>query len=277
MAHDGLVCRTAGLLIALLALAGCSGDPQESPLPDGVLLHLDQSRMERQGREVFLRIENPTADPLHVTRFVLRSERFEPVEWNGDETVAAGYDRDLEFELPPSRCGQELAAVVELTYRLGDGEQVTSPGTADDPHGAVTLSMDRDCARSTVEDAAVLDVGELEVEDGVASLPVTLTPTDERDDVRFGGFEGTPLFRQAADSPVDVDEPLTGEDGPLETAMRVVPARCDPHVLAEDKVGTLFGVVVRSDDLGAGASFHLPISDQARTDLYDYFRRACDL
>ena len=141
--------------------------------------------------------------------------------------------------------------------------------------------MDRDCARLTLDDAADLRVGEPSVEgsgrSAVLRLPVTMTPTGERDDVRFGGFESTVLLRQAEGSPVEVDEPLGPGDPPVEAVMRLVPARCDPHALAEDKVGTLIGVTVLADDLPAGTSFHLPLEDPVRTALYDFVRAACGL
>ena len=107
------------------------------------------------------------------------------------------------------------------------------------------------------------------------SLPVTLSPTGRGDDVRFGGYESTVLFTQTEDSPADVDLSLDGSAGTLDVTMRVVPARCDPHALAEDKVGTLFGIVVRSADLPDGATFHLPLQDQTRAALRAFYQSAC--
>ena len=89
-------------------------------------------------------------------------------------------------------------------------------------------------------------------------VPITLTPTGKRDDVRFGGFESTPLFRQAGDSPVDVDEPISSDE-PTHITMSVVPARCDPHALAEDKVGRLFGLRVMAPGLPDNSRFYLPL------------------
>lgn len=280
--HEGVApSRLLALALLLLGTASCAGEPEEVPLPDGVVLHVDQSRADRQGREVFVRVVNPTPEPIRITALTLRSPRLPSVEWTGDETVTAGYERDLGMELPPARCGEPFSAQVRLTYRLGDGDVVESGGTADDRYGAITRFMDRDCARRTLEEAALLEVGPPSVEgdgaDAALTLPVTLTPTGERDDVRFGGFDPTVLFRQTDGSPHDVDEPLSAGSGPLRTVMRVRPARCDPHALAEDKVGTLFGVRVLADELPPGTTFDLPLEPDTRSAFFAYFREACGL
>lgn len=252
-------------------------------MPDGVTFVLDQSRMERKTREVFLRVQNRTAGPLTVTAFELTSDRLDPVRWKGEETIGAGYDTDLEFALPTARCGDALEGDVRLTYVLdgGDGDQSISTGSAEDAYGTVTLAADRDCASSILTEAADVQIGTPAVRgtgsESVLELPVAFSPTGARDDVRFGGFRSTVLFRQTDDSPVDVDEPLGPDDGPVETVMRVVPARCDPHALAEDKVGTLFDVDVLADGLPAGTSYYLPIDEATRTALYEFFRDHCGL
>ncbi|MFI5428415.1 hypothetical protein [Aeromicrobium sp. UC242_57] len=102
---------------------------------------------------------------------------------------------------------------------------------------------------------------------------MTLTPTGKREDVRFVGFGDTVLFRQAAGSPVDVDLPLTG--APRTVTMQVVPARCDPHALAEDKVGRLFPVKIEADDLPADAAYFLPLDKGQKTAFFDFFRSHC--
>ncbi len=269
--------------LALLAMAACSStdEPPTTDLPDGVVLHLDQSRVERKGREVFVRVENGTTQDLTVEAFTLTSKRFPPVEWSGDDEVGAGYEADLELDLPHGTCGASVDASVRLTYRVGNGESQTSTAPADDPYGATALLLDRDCAQSTFEDAASLEVGEPTItgsgRGSVLRLPVTLTPTGDRDDVRFGGFGSTVLFAQAQGSPGDVDVPLDAPGSPARVVMAVVPARCDPHALAEDKVGTLFDVRVDAPGLSDDAAFYLPLSTAQRTALFDFFRSHCGL
>jgi hypothetical protein len=54
----------------------------------------------------------------------------------------------------------------------------------------------------------------------------------------------------------------------------IVPNRCDPHALAEDKVGTLFVFAVEVEG-GPSGSLTLPATPELRADLYEYFARAC--
>ncbi|MET0447479.1 MAG: hypothetical protein ABW004_03695 [Aeromicrobium sp.] len=278
-----------GPLLAVVLLAGtataCGGGKDDeietTPLPDGIVMHVDQSRVERKGREVFLRVENNTTEPVTVTAFELTSPRLEDVAWTGDDEIGATYETDLEFNLPTGRCGTDIDAEVVLTYRMGDGELRRSKGPADDPYGAAALFADRDCAQTTLTDAADITVGQPQVSGegrgSVLRLPVTLTPTGDADDVRFGGFESTVLFKQATGSPADVDIPLRAGEKPVELVMAVVPARCDPHALAEDKVGTLFGVKVRAPGLDDDASFFLPLEKAQRSAFFAFFRSYCGL
>ncbi|MET0469053.1 MAG: hypothetical protein ABWZ87_09935, partial [Aeromicrobium sp.] len=113
--------------------------------------------------------------------------------------------------------------------------------------------------------------------DSVLHVPVTLAPTGNADGVSFAGFESTVLFRQTDDSPTDVDVPLGAGEPTTEQVMSVVPARCDPHALAEDKVGTLFGVAVRAPGLADNASFFLPLTKPQRSAFFTFFRTHCGL
>lgn len=272
--------RTSAVL-ALAVLAACGADePEQVPLPDGVVMHVDQTRVERSTRNIFVRVENDTGQTIKIARFTLRSPRFDPVAESSGETIPARSEADLELVLPQTRCGDDLDASVTLTYRLGDSDQRESTGPADDPFQQISLLMDRDCARTTLAEAVDLEVGQPKVEGSGATsvlhLPVTLTPTGERDDVRFGGFESTPLFRQGPGSPVDVDEPISSTETTY-LDMTVVPARCDPHALAEDKVGRLFGMRIMAPGLPDDTSFYLPLGEHQRTAFYAYFRARCGL
>lgn len=267
---------------ALLAgTAACGDDVETMPLPDGIVAHIDQARTERKGREVFLRIENGTEDAITIERFRLTSPRFATVDWTGDETIGATYEADLEFEFPRGRCGSDIDAAVTLTYRIDGGELRESTATADDIYGNAALFADRDCAETTLTEAAELAVGEPYVvgtgSESQLRLPVTMTPTGKASGVRFGGFGSTVLFRQAADSPTAVDVPLDAGSPATEQVMSVVPARCDPHALAEDKVGTLIPVIVKAPDLPEGASFFLPLDKQQRAAFFTFFRAHCGL
>lgn len=268
------------LLAGVLTACTSEDDIETTSLPQGVLLHIDQSRVERKGREVFVRVENDSSRSLSVDRFDLTSPRLADVTWAGDELIEPADERDLEFQLPRGRCGTDLAARLVLTYRVDGGELRRSTTGVEDPYGSVALLADRDCAETTLTRAASISVGAPQVtgtgREAALNVPVTLTPTGRSDDVSFGGFGSTVLFQQAAGSLTDVDVPLRG-DAPVELVMSVVPARCDSHALAEDKVGMLFDVFVTSPGLGRNASFYLPLDKAQRSAFFDFFRSACGL
>lgn len=270
-----LVCS----VLLVLGLAACGESAKKVPMPDGVSLLSDQSRLHRKDREIYVRIQNKSDKAIHVESFTLTSERMSKVEWTGDEDIAAGTEADLEYDMPKGRCGTGFTPTVRLTYRMGDSGARISTIRADDRYGNISLALDRDCAENALKEAAKLTVGDPTItgvgRKSVLNLPVTMTPTGKRDDVRFGGFGSTVLFNQAGGSPADVDIPLTKD--PVKLVMKVTPARCDGHALADDKVGRLFDVNVLGDGIGEGASFYLPLTAPQRVAFFDFYRSHCGL
>ncbi len=285
----GLVTSLTVLALAVVLLGGCDGDeppspdaPREAALPDGLTLHLDQSRVQRQGRAVFVRLVEETPRRVTVIRAEVSSERFDPVTWTGERTF--DHEADLDLELPRGRCGRGSDATVRLTYRVDDGPWQVSTAPAKDRYGAVGLFLDRDCAELAMGEAAELSLGTPRVRGAgrrsVFELPVRLTPTGKRTDVGFAGFEDTVLFRVVDPSPragrtaVVAMRPGASAVRPV---LRLVPSRCDPHALAEDKVGTLIGVRVAAPELAANASFYLPLPEETRSSLRGFFAVHCGL
>ena len=270
-----VICST----VLLLGLAACGETAKKVPLPDGVSMLSDQTRLHRKDREIFVRIQNESQQTIHVESFTLTSYRITTVKWSGDENIAAGTEADLEYDMPKGKCGEGFTPTVRLTYRVGDSGPRVSTTKADDRYGNISHAMDRDCADSTLHEAATLEVGDPVIvgtgRNSVLNVPVMFTPTGKRDDVRFGGFGSTVLFNQAAGSPADVDIPL--DKDPVELMMAVTPARCDGHALADDKVGRLFDVKVLGDGVGENASFYLPLTTPQRVTFFDFYRSHCGL
>jgi hypothetical protein len=275
-----------GLLVVLLSgCVGASGDgaeePEAVPLPDELVAYVDQSRLQRIGRDLFVRLVHEGDGTVTVTRAEISSDRFAPITWTGEKTFMN--EADLDFELPPAGCGRGSDAEVRLTYRLDDGPLQVSTTTATDRYGAVGLLLDRDCAERTLAEAAVLEIGEPEiVGEGRSSrfrLPVSITATGARPDVSFEGFEGTVLFTVTEPHrlyPRARPVPMTAGTQ-YDATLAVAPTRCDPHALAEDKVGTLFPVHVGGPGLPRHAAFYLPLTDDTRADLRGFFGPHCGL
>jgi len=251
-------------------------------LPEGVEVHLDQSRILRKTRTVFVRLHNGSPHELVIERFVLTSPRFDDVSWRGSEVVGAGFDTDLQFAMPTGRCGGEgLNAALTITYRIGT-ERFRSIAHPSDRYGAATAFVDRDCAEQSVRAAAAMEIGELRVDGSgrtaVLELPVTFTPTGRRLDVTVTGFGSTVLF-DVEPTPMGRQQiRLTGET-PVTVDLRITPHRCDAHALADDKVGTLLPVQVRSADLpeNSGGEFYLPLGSRRRAAMLSYYGQTCGL
>lgn len=273
----------AALLLLVLACSGCGGagdEPSRTSMPEGLTAYVDQGRLFRMTRTAYVRLVNEPERFVTVTRAEVRSDRFDEVVWTGEKTFQN--EADLPFEMPRGRCGTGSDAEVTLTYRLDDGPWRVSTTTARDRYGAIGLFLDRDCAEQTLIEAADVELGEPRVvgsgRGSVWELPVTMTPTGVRDDVAFGGFDDTVLFRQVAGSPsLERIEPIPLTGGAVRVVLRLAPTRCDPHALAEDKVGTLVGVRVIAADLADGSAYFLPIGDQRRAHLRGFFASHCGL
>jgi hypothetical protein len=281
-----------GLLLLLVTAAACSdpaagpagpSEPVATAAPADLVASIDQSRIHRVGRTVDVRLEADATEGVRVTRVEIVSSRVEGAVWTGEEDLDPV--AQLTMELPPGGCGDETGFEVALTYTVEGGLARNSTVPATDLYGAVGRLLDRDCAASVLAEAATLVTGELRVvggegPDSVLELPVTLTPTGRRDDVVVRGFEDTVLLAQAHGSASAADGRtrvrLGRGRGPVTLVLRVVPARCDPHVLAEDKVGTLVPVVVEAPEIAADVRPYLPLSDADRAALRRFVPLHCE-
>lgn len=271
-----------GMLLLGTLVQGCSGDegPREVAYPDGLTTYVDQIRDLRATRDVFVQLVNETGHEITVSRAEIISDAFEDVTWTGEKSFSR--DAALDFEMPRTRCPDGLDVDVRLTYRIDGGEELVSTTTATDRYGAIGTLVARDCARHTLEEAADVELGEHRVEGrgrrSVFRLPVTLTPTGDRAGVAFRGFGDTVLFEVAAPAPrvgTARPVPLGADDPAVTVTLGLVPARCDPHALAEDKVGTLVPVHVRAPGLDREASYDLPIDERTRGDLKAFWAAHC--
>ncbi|OIJ24006.1 hypothetical protein [Nocardioides luteus] len=272
----------AGLLIGSLLAACGTAEPQETDWPDGLTAYVDQTRLQRNTGEAFVRLVNDTGSAIEVSHLEVGSDRFR-ARWTGSEPVDP--EMDFDFPMPRGKCGEGGDADLTITWRkpgeAGEaGEWRTSTGTAEDRYANIERLLDRDCAERTLTDAAEITVGEPRVEgegkQRVFVLPITFTPTEKAPDVTFDGWEGTVLFQLATETPTwprATPHPMTGD--PVTRELRVLPARCDPHALADDKVGSLFRVHVGGPDVPDGASYFLILDQAHRRALYDFLPGYC--
>jgi hypothetical protein len=275
---------TLGLLV--LALTGCAG-PASAPLPDGVTAALFQNRFDYSLRQIEIKVINGSPDPLMVIRASLESNRFtEPAVWDRPQLIPAGSARDLKVVLARPVCdGGEATVALKLDFELPDGTPGTATITPTDETGRIEVTNDLDCLGISVAQVATIAPPDAARWTPGAHTPaiidIAVSPTGASGGLTIQQAKGTVLLglvdetgaavtTQPADLVVDASTEATV------IRLRLVPSRCDPHAVAEDKRGTFFPLDVSTDD-GRSGTIYVGVSDAVRGSLYEFFSDYCGL
>jgi hypothetical protein len=203
-------------------------------------------------------------------------------------TIPAGSSVDIRVQLAPVDCDapHEAAARVVLVLVGDSGDSGDSGGAggteaeapAADPVGFLAPLHARECLQKRVTDAAaVAFTGFSPSPPGEpASLELTVAPTGSGA-VTVVGLERTNLidFTGQGDDElyalgVDV---AAGDTAPVVVEVPIVPFRCDPHAVQEDKRGTVFDVRVELD--GEPGQFELFVGDDLRGRILTWVGQWC--
>jgi len=276
----------ATLVVALAAglLAACA--PPSAELPDGVTTIVFQPRTEVANGRLAIRISNDSDETLTVLGAEYDSPDYSaPIVWHRHEApLAPGTAIDLRVEPPRPSCAETASAepaTVLLDFRLENGatgQAVLEPG---DPWNHFPQIPEALCLGLLLSDATEVTTDRVE-SDGLprhpGTLVLSLTPSggDARatlDAVRSAILIG---LRDADGEPAQrlaVDLELAGSDAPQELRFTIAPDRCDPHAIAEDKVGTLLPIEVT---VGSRSGLiRLPSSDEFRAQVYAFVQSYC--
>lgn len=273
-------------LAALVVLAGCApGEPATpaTPVPPGVSVSLVQGRLDIARGLVSLKVHNGGAEPVRVTSADYVDPRFaDAVQWTGEARIPAGRTRDLRVDVPGVACpaGRDAApARAHLRFRTAQGESESDYPVAD-PFDFVAASVAVGCFAQRVEEGATIRLVGVTTRStaagDVAVLELEIAVTGD-EPVVLDSVGGTVLLHPASGA-LDWATASRVEPGATTVLeLETVPARCDPHAVAEDKVGTRFAatVTVLGDDPVTGEVV-LVATDEQRGDLYDYVRARCD-
>lgn len=283
----------ASCVAVVIALAGCT--TAGSPVPratlaasaEDIVVEFRQNRDQYASDAAIVRVGNGGDHDITIVGLELSGSAFTaPTVRERSSTIRAGQTTDLAVELPPIDCdASDEDAQVDLLLRLDD-DSVLSAADLPDPTDALQRIR-----ASTCTVAAVQRIAEVAAAPGirlegagsttVAVLTITAVPTGASGRLELVALRSTVLLRPAptdggGDPPQDWPLSLTVDaaDGPQSIELRIVPTRCDPHALAEDKVGTLFPLVVRIDD-GPEAVMTLPLDVDTAEALKDAVRARC--
>lgn len=273
------------VLVCAAALTGCTG-PDVAPgpfggLPEGLSVSLVQLRGDIAPGRVQLHLENGSNAAVTVSNAALSSPVFaRDAAWAAPrtETLAPGRAVNLPVPLPQIRCTDASAeAWATLTLDSGSGTYEVS-ALADDALGVLTGLGATECDREAVAAIAAVEAVAVEAQaDGSAALELAITPTGagEAGTLRLVALRGTTLLRFADGEEAPLDVEVAASDAASVGRVSIVPRRCDPHAIAEDKVGTIFTLVAELS--GREVAIPLPRPPSVADALLTFTAASCGL
>ncbi|GAB2846977.1 hypothetical protein ACFQ0P_05025 [Microbacterium insulae] len=269
----------AAALAVLAAITACApaAEPAPTPepgLPAGVSVELQQLRSDVAARQAEVLVTNGTDETLVVGEVAVTDPRFTDAATRvaaRDSTIPAGRSVGIRVQLPPVACDvvpADATATVEFAYTLGDtGGRASTP--IEDPLDFVAPLHERECRVVLLSAAADIAFTGFEPAPAgePAALELTVTPTGAGG-AGIRAVQTTNLLTFAATGGDTADahtidlvlEP--GESAPVTVSLPLVPLRCDPHAVQEDKRGTIFDLDVEIG--GEPGEIELAASEELR-------------
>lgn len=296
----------AAVVATTLVLAGCTSPGAPDPLPSGVAqgltAELRQDRTQYADRRAVLHVVNGSDYTLTLLGGTLDAPGFGPSGPDGTvraRPLAPGAGRDVRLRLGEVDCAADAPAaltgadaqttpVATATVRLAAGE--ASPGSTPagttvevdvtDPLARLAAVHAETCAERLIASGVTLRVTDVRAArvptpDGEAPggrITLAVAPVPGGPDVRLTEVSGTTLLSPAAGDAWTSDDLAGQTDGAV--VLDVVPTRCDPHVVAEDKRGTFLPVHAEVDGEGQ-PEIYVPMTDAQRAATYDLVHDAC--
>ncbi|MBW9120095.1 hypothetical protein JNB63_08320 [Microbacterium trichothecenolyticum] len=277
-----------GTSLALLILTGCASAAPEVPepaatLPAGAFVELQQLRSDVAGRQAQVHLVNDGDAPLTVREVRVEDDRFDGpaarVMEGRVSTVAPGSSVDIRVQLPPVDCTApddgEARVVLEL---VEDSDSTEVTASASDPLGFVAELHARECLLERVTDAASLVFSDFEpsAPGAPAALDLTVTPTGGGA-LTVSGIGRTNLIDFAGPTSEEVHplgvEVAEGDAEPVVVQIPIVPLRCDPHAVQEDKRGTIFDLGVELE--GEAGEVELFVGEEMRGRILTWVAAWC--
>ncbi len=291
----------AACLVVLLLAACTGGDPsvspvRASPVPDdvGAALRVEvrQDRSQYADRRAVLHVTNDSAQTLTLLGGHLAADGFGPSRPDGDPRPRTlrpgGGARDVRIALGEVDCATAPAAVgrprpagtAEVRVALGEagahGPETAVVLDVTDPHGRLAVVHAEECALARIAAGATLTVEGFDRPGdpaGTARLEIAVTPVPGGPEVLVTRVGATTLMAPADGGESWAGASLAGRDS-RRLRLDVVPARCDPHAVAEDKRGTFVPVYATVDGQEQPVVY-LPMPDEAEVELFAFLHDAC--
>ena len=294
--------------LALITVSACSSMPAAEPDTSEISVEVHQTRSNVAARQLTIGVTNGSSQPIEVTSARFLSEQFvSAAVWPKDTTtIGAGVTADLPVVLPGADCDAESPRpIVELEYRpVSEGAEAGQSGeaepaairsvaiTPEDSLGQLEPLFLADCLVVAAEQVATITANTAPrvstIQDHtIAQLDLTVTPTGGPGSLTVVSARSTTLLSQV--DPVTtlpteirtVDATVSAASEPQMITLLLVPARCDPHAVAEDKLGTVIPLEIsvhhEADPASASLTGTMSVaaSAEVRAQLYDFVARAC--
>lgn len=286
---ERVAAMTAMAALAAGLLAGCAPgaeapSAEASALPAGVTVQLTQLRSDVASRQIEVRVTNGSDESLSIGAVSVVDERFsEPAVRVIDRssTLAPGGVADIRVQLAAATCDTSEGedTTVTMAYET-NGEAGTATVAAPEVFPFLAALHTRECVAERVGAAVDVRFGafdpsaagepaalELEITPRTDASGITLVAIRETNLLTFEGLENG-QYR------LDVGLGLDLEAMSAQTiTLPLLPARCDPHAVQEDKRGTVFSLRVEID--GDEGSFDLIADPDLRGRLLSWVAQWC--
>ena len=280
----------AAIAAAVLALAasGCAAD--EVVLPDGIVVDLYQTRLDVAERTIEISVANTSSADLRILEATLTSDQFAaPATWDARERgtlVPAGFTVDLPVAVPTAACGSDDPKhQVTLEFETAGGDRAAAEVEVVERFDQLVQLREQDCLAASVAAVATFSLAQTptvreHAGTRMIALPLTVAPTGSNGSVLVRSIASTVLLAfadpetGAATDGVVLDRTVVGSDPSSTITLLMLPARCDPHVVTEDKVGTVFAIAVSAPD-GASGTMLVRADDAVKVAIYDAIAVIC--
>ena len=299
------VLRAVAATVLLGAAASCSSGTaggtaspasataSATPITTGpVTAEISQFRDNYSKQIIEIQLTNTTGHALTVLGAELTSPLFAaPIIWSartGGIELPPGQPKSLPAPLPAPDCGSPAgpgatsgaAGDARVSLRLATPEgavPVPAMAPATDPFGVLARNNSELClAREASAVATIaLDPGlEVAADGQTAVVRLLLQPRAAgAGELVIDRIEETTLLAEASQAPWPRSVTVRAGGAPAQVRLGIRPSRCDPHAVAEDKVGTLLPLQVRV--AGREGIVKIDAGSQLRARIYDFVTKAC--
>ena len=284
----------AGLLAVVSACsAGGGGGPGPAPQAETrafpVTADINQQRDDYSKRIVSIQLTNTSDAVLTVLEARLGSAQFAGrISWQappGGIQLPPGQTKSLPAPLPAPVCAAagpaDAAPTVTLKMAPATGSGPEETINAADPFGVLARNNAELClAQAAASIAEIrLDPGlEVSADGRTAVVRLLITPraagpAGEAASLTIVRVEGTTLLAEDPAVPWPGGVAVRAGGDVREVRLGIRPARCDPHAVAEDKVGTLLPLRVTA--AGRDGLLKVDAGPLLRGRIYDFATAAC--